>query len=44
LVSPHPVRIVESAIPVDVAAVGAATLMLDNTFSPRPSALLLTAE
>ncbi|MFC0541561.1 ROK family transcriptional regulator [Kutzneria chonburiensis] len=44
LVSPHPVRILESAIPVDVAAVGAATLMLDNTFSPRPSALLLTAE
>jgi hypothetical protein len=38
------VRFVQSAIPVDVAAVGAATLVLDNTFSPRPSALLLAAE
>jgi predicted NBD/HSP70 family sugar kinase len=44
LVPPHPVRFVQSAIPVDVAAVGAATLVLDNTFSPRPSALLLAAE
>lgn len=44
LIPPHPVRFAESAIPVDVAAVGAATLVLDNTFSPRPSALLLAAE
>ena len=44
LLASHPIRFVESAIPVDVAAVGAATLVLDNAFSPRPSALLLTAE
>ncbi|SDK08223.1 Sugar kinase of the NBD/HSP70 family, may contain an N-terminal HTH domain [Nonomuraea maritima] len=44
LVRPHPIRFSQSAIPVDVAAVGAATLVLDNTFSPRPSALLLAAE
>ena len=44
LVLPHPIRFAESAVPVDVAAVGAATLVLDNTFSPRPSALLLAAD
>jgi predicted NBD/HSP70 family sugar kinase len=44
LLASHPVRFVESGIPVDVAAVGAATLVLDNTFSPRPSALLLSVE
>jgi predicted NBD/HSP70 family sugar kinase len=44
LLASHPVRFVQSAIPVDVAAVGAATLVLDNTFSPRPSALLLVVE
>ncbi|SNR97787.1 Sugar kinase of the NBD/HSP70 family, may contain an N-terminal HTH domain [Streptosporangium subroseum] len=44
LIPPHPIRFAQSAIPVDVAAVGAATLVLDNTFSPRPSALLLAAE
>ena len=44
LLSTHPVRFVQSTIPVDVAAVGAATLVLDNTFSPRPSALLLSAQ
>jgi predicted NBD/HSP70 family sugar kinase len=44
LIPPHPVRFAQSAIPVDVAAVGAATLVLDNAFSPRPSALLLAAE
>ncbi|GHJ35585.1 ROK family transcriptional regulator [Streptomyces sp. TS71-3] len=44
LIPPHPVRFAQSAVPVDVAAVGAATLVLDNTFSPRPSALLLAAE
>ncbi|HEY4018138.1 MAG TPA: ROK family transcriptional regulator [Pseudonocardiaceae bacterium] len=44
LLASHPVRFVESTIPVDVAAVGAATLVLDNAFSPRPSALLLATE
>lgn len=44
LVPPHGVRFTHSAIPIDVAAVGAATLVLDNTFSPRPSALLLAAD
>ncbi|SEG69293.1 Sugar kinase of the NBD/HSP70 family, may contain an N-terminal HTH domain [Actinacidiphila yanglinensis] len=44
LIPPHPIRFAQSAIPVDVAAVGAATLVLDNTFSPRPSALLLATE
>lgn len=44
LIAEHPVRFVESPIPVDVAAVGAATLVLDNTFSPRPSSLLLSAD
>jgi predicted NBD/HSP70 family sugar kinase len=44
LLASHPIRFVESTIPVDVAAVGAATLVLDNTFSPRPSALLLTVD
>ncbi|MDR6971649.1 ROK family transcriptional regulator [Leifsonia shinshuensis] len=44
LVPPHPVRLVQSDIAVDVAAVGAATLVLDTTFSPRPSALLLAAD
>jgi predicted NBD/HSP70 family sugar kinase len=44
LLASHPVRFLESTIPVDVAAVGAATLVLDSTFSPKPSALLLTAE
>ncbi|GAB3574347.1 ROK family transcriptional regulator [Leifsonia lichenia] len=44
LIPPHPLRFAQSAIPVDVAAVGAATLVLDNTFSPRPSALLLAAD
>jgi predicted NBD/HSP70 family sugar kinase len=44
LIPSHPVRFTRSAIPVDVAAVGAATLVLDNTFSPRPSALLLAPD
>jgi predicted NBD/HSP70 family sugar kinase len=44
LIPPHPVRFAESAVPVDVAAVGAATLVLDNTFSPRPSAFLLAVD
>ena len=44
LVVPHPIRFVESTVPVDVAAVGAATLVLDEAFSPRPTALLLSVE
>jgi hypothetical protein len=44
LVAPHTVRFDQSTIPIDVAAVGAATLVLDNTFSPRPAALLLAAD
>jgi predicted NBD/HSP70 family sugar kinase len=43
LIAKHPVALVESSIGVDVAAVGAACLVLDQTFSPRPSALLITA-
>ncbi|MFF2525040.1 ROK family transcriptional regulator [Streptomyces liangshanensis] len=39
LVVPHGIRFSESSIPGDVAAVGAATLVLDNAFSPRPEAL-----
>jgi len=38
----HPVSIVESSIGEDVAAVGAACLVLDNALSPRPSALLIS--
>ncbi len=40
---PHKIRFAESSVPVDVAAVGAATLVLDEAFSPRPRSLLLTA-
>ncbi|WP_203711041.1 ROK family transcriptional regulator [Asanoa siamensis] len=43
LVPPHDVRFTESVIPVDVAAVGAATLVFDSTFSPRASTLLISA-
>jgi predicted NBD/HSP70 family sugar kinase len=43
LVLPHKIRFAESSVPVDVAAVGAATLVLDEAFSPRPRSLLLTA-
>jgi predicted NBD/HSP70 family sugar kinase len=43
LVPKHPIRLVESSIGIDVAAVGAACLVLDQTFSPRPSALLIRA-
>jgi hypothetical protein len=35
------VRVVESSIGEDVAAVGAACLVLDHAFSPRPSAMLI---
>ncbi|MFJ1596529.1 ROK family transcriptional regulator [Streptomyces sp. NPDC088261] len=44
LVVPHGIRFSESAIPDDVAAVGAATLVLDNSFSPRPEALRIATE
>jgi predicted NBD/HSP70 family sugar kinase len=44
LVPPHAVRFTESAIPVDVAAVGAASLVFDSTFSPRASTLLIAAD
>ncbi|WP_277959211.1 ROK family transcriptional regulator [Frigoribacterium faeni] len=43
LIPKHPIRLVESSIGIDVAAVGAACLVLDQTFSPRPSALLIRA-
>ncbi|MFJ3416150.1 ROK family transcriptional regulator [Streptomyces sp. NPDC086082] len=39
LVVPHEIRFSESLIPGDTAAVGAATLVLDDSFSPRPEAL-----
>jgi predicted NBD/HSP70 family sugar kinase len=39
LVVPHGIRFSESAIAGDVAAVGAAILVLDDSFSPRPEAL-----
>jgi predicted NBD/HSP70 family sugar kinase len=42
LVAPHTVAFEESEIGEDVAAVGAACLVLDNTFSPRPDTLLLS--
>jgi len=42
LVAPHTVAFEESEIGEDVAAVGAACLVLDNTFSPRPDSLLLS--
>ena len=45
LVLSHTIRFVESKIPVDVAAVGAATLVLDEAFSPHPTTrLLLSSE
>jgi len=43
LVARHPIAIVTSSIGEDVAAVGAACLVLDHAFSPRPSALLISA-
>jgi predicted NBD/HSP70 family sugar kinase len=38
----HPVTVTASSIGEDVAAVGAACLVLDNALSPRPSALLIS--
>lgn len=42
LVQRHPVVLAQSGAERDITAVGAACLVLDNTFSPRPSALLLS--
>ncbi|MCL2515861.1 MAG: ROK family transcriptional regulator [Microbacteriaceae bacterium] len=38
---PHPVTFTESAIGEDVAAIGAACLVLDGLLSPRPQTLLI---
>ncbi|MET0715060.1 MAG: ROK family transcriptional regulator [Microbacterium sp.] len=43
LVTTHPVAVAESAAGDDVAAIGAACLVLDNVLSPRPSALLISS-
>ncbi|WP_314102262.1 ROK family transcriptional regulator [uncultured Frigoribacterium sp.] len=43
LIAKHPIALEQSAIGTDVAAVGAACLVLDHAFSPRPSALLISA-
>ncbi|GAA1832775.1 ROK family transcriptional regulator [Agromyces salentinus] len=42
LVTTHPIAVTVSSIGNDVAAVGAACLVLDDVLSPRPSALLIT--
>lgn len=41
LVPPHPIAFLDSSVGQDVAAVGAACLVLDDTFSPRPAGLLI---
>jgi predicted NBD/HSP70 family sugar kinase len=41
LIGVHPVDFAGSALGDDVAAIGAACLVLDNTFSPRPATLLI---
>ena len=41
LVSQHAINFSGSSVGDDVAAIGAACLVLDNTFSPRPTALLI---
>jgi hypothetical protein len=43
LIAKHTIALEQSAIGTDVAAVGAACLVLDHAFSPRPSALLISA-
>lgn len=43
LVPPHPIAFEASAIGEDVAAIGAACLVLDNAYSPHPAALLISA-
>ena len=42
LVGAHPIAFEESAMGADVTAVGAACLVLDHAFSPRPARLLLS--
>lgn len=42
LVTTHPIAVTVSSIGTDVAAVGAACLVLDDVLSPRPSSLLIT--
>ncbi len=42
LVTTHPIAVTVSRIGDDVAAVGAACLVLDDALSPRPSALLIS--
>lgn len=42
LVTTHPIAVTVSRIGDDVAAVGAACLVLDDVLSPRPSALLIS--
>ena len=42
LVTPHPIATTTSRTGDDVAAVGAACLVLDDALSPRPSALLIS--
>jgi predicted NBD/HSP70 family sugar kinase len=41
LIAPHPIEFLTSSIGDDVAAVGAASLVLDHAFSPRPAGLLI---
>jgi predicted NBD/HSP70 family sugar kinase len=42
LVTTHPIAVAVSRVGDDVAAVGAACLVLDDVLSPRPSALLIS--
>lgn len=41
LIAPHPIEFITSSIGDDVAAIGAASLVLDHAFSPRPAGLLI---
>ena len=43
LVPQHPILVTETTVGDDVAAVGAACLILDSAFSPRPADLLIDA-
>jgi len=42
LITTHPVTVTQSAIGDDLAAVGAACLVLDNALSPRASTLVIS--
>ena len=42
--SVHPFEVAGTALGVDVGAIGAASLVLDQTFSPNPSVLLQSRE